>query len=69
MAERYFLNVEEIQEILNVSPATAYKVIRQVNDEFRKENPKAITVSGRVNRQLFFKFVGLEELPTDSKNR
>ena len=35
---------------LGVSRAKAYDVIKQLNKELKKENPRAIVVAGKVNR-------------------
>lgn len=35
---------------LGVSRAKAYDVIKELNAQMKKENPRAIVVSGKVNR-------------------
>jgi predicted transcriptional regulator len=47
-----FMRVDEVVEILDVSPSYAYKVIRQLNDELKKQG--FITIAGRVNRDYFY---------------
>ncbi len=45
-----FVGVDTVKYDLGVSRAKAYGVIKQLNAELKKENPRAIVVSGRVNR-------------------
>ena len=47
------MNAEEITEVMNVSKATAYKIIRQLNAELKEAGCK--TVQGRVSREYFEK--------------
>lgn len=47
-----FMRVDEVVEILDVSPSYAYKVIRQLNNELKKQG--FITIAGRVNRDYFY---------------
>ena len=47
-----FMRVDDVVEILDVSPSYAYKVIRQLNDELKKQG--FITIAGRVNRDYFY---------------
>ncbi len=35
---------------LGVSRAKAYEVIKDLNEQLKKENPKALVVAGKVNR-------------------
>lgn len=51
MAECLFATVEEVQEILGVSRAQAYRIIKELNAEMKKQG--YIVVTGRVNRQYF----------------
>ena len=46
-----FMRVEEVAEILDVSTSSAYKVIRELNEELKRKG--FITISGRVNREYF----------------
>lgn len=45
-----FVGVDTVQYDLGVSRAKAYQVIKQLNEELRKQYPKAIVVAGKVNR-------------------
>ncbi len=45
-----FVGVETVKYDLGVSRAKAYEVIRQLNQEMKKVNPRAIVVNGKVNR-------------------
>lgn len=46
-----FIRVEEVMEILQVGQTTAYKIIRQLNDELKSKG--YIVVMGRVPRKYF----------------
>lgn len=48
--EPLFVGVDTVMFDLGVSRAKAYDVIRELNEELKKEHPKAIIVSGKVNR-------------------
>lgn len=45
-----FVGVDIIKFDLGVSRAKAYEVIKELNAEMKAHNPKAIVVSGKVNR-------------------
>lgn len=49
--EQRFYRVEEVAEVLHISIPTAYRVIKQLNDELKAKG--MITVSGRVSRKYF----------------
>lgn len=48
--EPLFIRVDTVMFDLGVSRAKAYDVIRELNEELKKEHPKAIVVAGKVNR-------------------
>ena len=48
MANRFFIRAEELAKELEVSKATAYKLIRKWNEELRAKG--YATVNGRVSR-------------------
>lgn len=45
-----FVGVDTVKFDLGVSRAKAYEVIKQLNKELKEVNPRAIIVSGKVNR-------------------
>lgn len=51
-------NAADVARMLNRSPATAYRIIRQINLEHCKENKLKIKNmgSGRVSKELFHKY-------------
>ena len=51
MENKRFLNVNDVAEYMNVSVATAYKIIRKLNDELSACG--YITVAGRISRAFF----------------
>ena len=51
MENKRFLNVNDVAEYMNVSVATAYKIIRKLNDELSADG--YITVAGRISRTFF----------------
>jgi hypothetical protein len=50
MSEK-FIRAEEVAEVMEVSVAYAYKIIRKLNQEL--DDKGFITVTGRVNRSYF----------------
>lgn len=51
MAEKNFMNAADVAEYMDISVPMAYKVIRKLNDELKKQG--YITISGKVNRRYF----------------
>ena len=51
MAERVFIKADEIAEELGVSKATAYRMIREWNDQLKAKG--YTTVTGSVSRQYY----------------
>jgi predicted transcriptional regulator len=49
--ESKFLVVDDVAEILHVSQSTAYRIIRNLNQELKKEGK--ITVAGKISRRYF----------------
>lgn len=45
-----FVGVDTVKFDLGVSRAKAYDVIKELNREMKEYNPRAIVVSGKVNR-------------------
>ncbi len=45
-----FVGVDTVRLDLGVSRAKAYEVIKELNREMKEENPRAIVVTGKVNR-------------------
>ena len=57
MAEKIFMSVEEVAEVLDVSVPYAYKLIRQMNEELKATG--CIIIAGRIDRKFFYeKFYG-----------
>ena len=57
MANKIFINADEIAEELGVSKPYAYKIVKKMNDELKGKG--FTTISGRVSRQYFHeKFYG-----------
>ena len=52
MAEKMFMRVGEVAEILDVSAPYAYKLIRRLNGELKKAG--CITIAGRIDRKFFY---------------
>ena len=50
-----FLRAEEVQQILGVSKSYAYKVIKEIYSELRRQGFR--TIAGRVSKQYFFEKV------------
>ena len=45
-----YVGVETVKQDLGVSKAKAYEIIKNLNNEMKAEHPRAIVVSGKVNR-------------------
>ena len=45
-----FVGVDTVRYDLGVSRAKAYEVIKDLNKELKAQNPRALIVSGKVNR-------------------
>lgn len=48
---KQFITAKEVSEIMGVSDSTAYKIIRQLNDQLKAKG--YITVTGKVSRKFF----------------
>lgn len=48
---KMYCDVKEVQEALGISEGMAYRIIRQLNDELKKQG--FITVAGKVSRKYF----------------
>ena len=51
MKEKNFLTANDVAEFMGISVPTAYKVIRKLNDELKKQG--YITISGKISRIYF----------------
>ena len=45
-----FVNVATVCHDLGVSKAKGYQIIKELNNELKKQHPLAIVVAGKVNR-------------------
>ncbi|MCF0134076.1 MAG: hypothetical protein HUJ72_09440 [Blautia sp.] len=45
-----FVGVDTVRFDFGVSRAKAYEIIKELNKELKEQNPRAIVVSGKVNR-------------------
>ena len=52
-AETAYVGPEEIMESWDVSRATAYNIIRKMNEQLRKAHPTALIIAGKVNRKWY----------------
>ena len=48
-----FVDVNTVQRDLGVSRAKAYGVIKDLNNQLREQYPRAIIISGKVNRKWY----------------
>ena len=51
--ETAYVGPEEIMESWDVSRATAYNIIRKMNEQLRKAHPTALIIAGKVNRKWY----------------
>lgn len=60
MTNTVLIDAAEVAQILDVSKAFAYKVVRELNEELK--NKGFITIAGKVSRKYFEeKFYGLSK--------
>ena len=60
MENKNFMTVDEVAQELNVSKSYAYKVIRKMNSELRKQ--RYHTIAGRVSKTYFLEKVKYQKL-------
>lgn len=51
MTQKLYLTASDVSEYMGISIPTAYKIIKKLNDELKKQG--YITVSGKINRRYF----------------
>ena len=51
LAEKMFMRVYEVAEALDISTPYAYKLIRKLNEELKKQG--CIVIAGRLDRKYF----------------
>ena len=66
MSEK-FIRAEEVAEVMEISVAYAYKIIRKLNQELSDKG--FITVTGRVNREYFNERVYSAEHPVKAPEK
>lgn len=52
------LTVHEVMDLCKIGESTAYKLIKSINEELKKEG--FIIIKGRVNRKRLFERMGLQ---------
>ena len=52
MAECLFFSAEEVAELLGISRAKAYKIVRELNEGLKTAG--YITIAGKIPKQLFY---------------
>ncbi|NLL76488.1 MAG: hypothetical protein GX235_04485 [Clostridiales bacterium] len=45
-----YVDVAEVCEDWNVSRSKGYAIIKQLSEQMKKENPKLLVMSGKINR-------------------
>ena len=50
MNTELFVGVDRVKSDLGVSRAKAYEIIKDLNRQLKEVNPRAVIVSGKVNR-------------------
>ena len=53
-----FAKADEVSELLNCGKSTAYKIMRQLNNELKEKG--YMTISGNVNRAYLFERMGIK---------
>ncbi len=54
------LTAEQVATLCKVKIGKAYQIIRELNEELKKEG--YITIRGRINKEYLLKRLGLEEV-------
>ena len=52
------VGVDVVRTDLGVSRAKAYEIIKDLNRQLKEENPKAVVISGKVNRIWYEEAIG-----------
>ena len=55
--ESRFLSAADVSELLGVSSTTAYRIIKQLNDELKKQGK--IVISGKIASRYFYEKVAI----------
>lgn len=55
--EKKFLTAHDVSEILGVSLSTAYRIIKQLNDNLNRDGK--ITIAGKISSRYFYENVYL----------
>ena len=58
--ENKILTAEQVADLCKVKIGKAYQIIRELNEELKKEG--YITIRGRVNKDYLLKRLGVEEV-------
>ena len=66
MAKVAYIGPDDIMRDWDVSRATAYQIIKRLNDQLHKEHPFAVVVSGKVNRNYYVRMCLLDEAEKES---
>lgn len=48
--ESLYVDAEYVACLCSIAKPTAYKLIRQLNEQLKKENPRAIVIAGKINK-------------------
>ncbi len=51
MKETIFMTAQEVADLLGISKGLAYRMIKSMNDQLKKEG--YLTISGKINRAYF----------------
>ena len=58
--ENKILTAEQVADLCKVKIGKAYQIIREINEELKKEG--YITIRGRVNKDYLLKRLGIKEV-------
>ncbi len=51
--ETMYVGADEVMKDWDVSKPKAYQMIRELNERLKQEYPKALMVSGKINRRYY----------------
>ena len=54
-----YVDAEEVSRDWGCSKSKAYAIIRELSEQMKKENPKLLTISGKINRIYYEEACGI----------
>ena len=55
-----YVDADEVAKDWGCSKSKAYMIIRKMSEEMKKENPKLLTIAGKINRRYYEEACGFK---------